>query len=184
MEKSRFGTIWRTLSTRVDLPEPDGAEMMYTVVIRGSAPARELSRYRLSWIVPVRVSSMLPPPNPSFWRVVYWPRGSSLAAENPVSCPLLRPDRAGAKDASHVDRGAPVLPEYRCDRRAAPLPAECVPVRFESRSVPAGASSIARHRFAKPPGGVFRLPPWPAAHDPYAASIRVRCHALLPRAFD
>ena len=30
MEKSRPGTIWRTLSTSVDLPEPEGAEMMKT----------------------------------------------------------------------------------------------------------------------------------------------------------
>src|ERR1700721_4217354 len=33
MEKARFGTVLRSRWTRVDLPEPEGAEMMNTVVI-------------------------------------------------------------------------------------------------------------------------------------------------------
>src|SRR5579864_2952626 len=111
-------------------------------------------------------------------------RGSSLAEENPISFRLPPLDRAIREDALHVDRAAPVLLGYRCDRRGARPPAKYVPVRFVSRSTPASAPSIARRRCARPPDDASPPLLWLAVHAASAAAVRVPCRGLLPRAFD
>src|SRR5438067_13344181 len=118
MENFRPGTTLRTPLTSVDLPDPEGAEMMNTFVIRYFALARALSRYLISSPSPLRLSSKLRRPVRTSWRAACSPRDSFPGAGSPVSCRSLHPDPAVQRGVAHGWRGGQFLPAHRGDLQA------------------------------------------------------------------
>src|SRR5215469_5177574 len=89
MENSRFGICVRSFSTRVDLPDPDGAEIIKTLVItQYFAPVRGLSRSQLSSPVPLRLFSWPHPQVPRSSKAPCSPPDLVLAEGSPTSSRL------------------------------------------------------------------------------------------------